>query len=1087
MSRRILAAVLLGALCLALGAPSALAAPPTPRPAFKLSVSSQPTNFLAGADPGKTGFPEARPQYSVIATNIGSEATSGAITFTDTLPAGLTPVLPLHRPYGMTGASPCAVAGQTVTCSEPEPLQPGEWLQFLIPVKVAAEAPASVVNEASIDGGGAAAVAIATTTKVSESEEDIPSFDFLPGAAGLSAAATDVEGEPETRAGAHPYGLTIDLGFPSAEVEGGPKGAGSLYSAGHPRNLRVTLPRGMVANPTSAARCTEAELEAGGGEALCPDSSQVGTVTALTQLLGAQPVLSPIYNMVPPPGAAAEFGFDFAGVGIYVHLFGGVNVAGEYELVGKVNDTLAREGNPILGAQVQLWGNPTDESHDAVRGKCTNSSDPAHCRQPEARSTTPFLTMPSSCRASLQVRASASSWEAPGQEVSDSAALEDPANGAPTETSGCNQLAFKPRIEARPTTVLSDSPSGLDFDLHIPQTNDFESLASANVKDVSVSFPPGLVVNPSGANGLGACSSAQVGLTSAIGQMPIRFDEAPAACPDAAKIGAVEVMTPALDHPLPGALYVASPFDNPFGSFLAAYIVVDDRQSGIVAKLAGRVEPDPQSGQLRTTFKENPELPFEEVKLRVFVGPEAALKTPLPCGLHTTSALITPWSEPQGASVTLEDPFETSVAAGGAGPCPASEASAPHRPSFSAGTINPQAGAYSPFVLKLTREDGSQRLAAIDTTLPKGLIGKLAGIPYCSEAQIAAAKAREAPNLGGVERASPSCPLASEVGTVNVGAGAGPAPFYAQGRAYLAGPYKGAPLSMVVITPAVAGPFDLGAVVARVAFYINSETAQVRALSDPLPTILQGVPLDVRSIALKLDRPNFILNPTNCNPMALLGSALSVSGQSAPLSSPFQVGGCKGLKFAPKLKISLKGATKRTGHPALKAVLTYPKGGHYANIKNAQVTLPHSEFLDTTHIGTVCTRVQFAADTCPKGAIYGFARAFTPLLDKPIEGPVYLRSSSHKLPDLVFALNGQVDADLVSRVDTGKANGIRSTIEAAPDAPVSKFVLEMKGGKKGLLVNSEDICRKPQRAIANFTAQNGKVVHIKPLIANSCK
>jgi hypothetical protein len=571
-----------------------------------------------------------------------------------------------------------------------------------------------------------------------------------------------------------------------------------------------------------------------------------------------------------------------------------------------------------------------------------------------------------------------------------------------------------------------------------------------------------------------------------VGQLPVRTDANPANCPADAKIGSVEVETPLLDHNLPAALYVAQPYQNPFGSLLAVYLTVHDEQTGVVSKLAGKVEADPQTGQLTTTFKDNPELPIEDVKLKVFGGPRAALKTPLACGTHTIASEIVPWSTPEGANANLTDSFQTSVAAAGSGACPGSEAQAPNAPGFSAGTIAPAAGAYSPFVLKLSREDGSQRLTGIDATLPKGLLAKLAGVSYCSEAQINQAKAREVPRQGALEQSSPSCPASSEVGSVVVGAGAGILPFYATGHAYLAGPYKGAPLSLVVITPAVAGPFDLGSVVVRSALYVNPETAQAHAVSDSLPSIIQGIPLDIRSIALKLDRPDFTLNPTSCDPMAILGSAATLAGQSAALRSPFQVGGCSALGFKPKLRISLKGATKRTGHPALTGVVTYPKG-NYANIASVQVTLPHSAFLDQAHIKTICTRVQFAADQCPPGAIYGFARATTPLLDQPLEGPVYLRSSSHKLPDLVLALHGQIDADLVGRVDTGKGKGIRTTFEAVPDAPVSRFVLEMKGGKKGLLINSENICRKPQKAIADFVAQNGKVLDTTPTIANGCK
>jgi hypothetical protein len=1089
MTARMLAAVLAAAVCLLAAAPGVLAA----APAFKLTTTSQPTNFIAGSDIVETGgLQEVKPQYSVIATNVGSAPTSGPVTFTDTLPDDLTPVGPLARDRSHTavaGASQisCGVVDRTVTCTDPFPLQPGEWFKAWIPVKVAADAPASVTNQASIVGGGAAEASTSTTTTVSSA---LPTFfDFLPGSNGFSLAATDADGQPATQAGSHPYGLTVDLGFPSAQLPGGSKA--SVYSAGHPRDIKATLPRGMVGNPNAIpVQCTEVQLESSAPAAKggCPDASQAGSVTALTEIgggVGVFPVASPLYNMVPPPGVAAEFGFDAAGVGIYVHLMAGVNSAGEYEIVSESNDVLAKALNPILGVQAQLWGSPSDPSHDPTRGECSVAPS-SSCSTPVERLDIPFLTMPSSCRPSLTATAVADSWENPAQKMERSAEVEDPSNGDPTSTDGCNQLDFSPTIEAKPTTNLSDAPTGLDFKLHNPQTEKFEELSTANFKDVKVTFPEGMTVNPSGANGLGACSAAQFGLTSGVGQAPVRADEAPANCPDNAKIGTVEVSTPLLDHPVSGALYVAQPYENPFGSLLAIYLAVDDPQTGVVSKLAGEVEADPSTGQLTTTFKDNPELPIEDVTLKVFGGPRAALKTPLACGAHTIVSDITPWSTPEGADEHPSDSFQTSVAAAGSGVCPTSEAAAPNTPSFNAGTIAPQAGAYSPFVFKLSRADGTQRLTAIDTTLPKGLIGKLAGTTYCSEAQIAQAKSREAPNQGALEQASPSCPLSSEVGSVTVGAGAGITPYYVQGHAYLAGPYKGAPLSFLFITPVVAGPYDLGSVVARAAVYFNSETAQVHVVSDPLPTILEGVPADIRSIAVKVDRPNFTLNPTSCDPMAVLGQATAATGQIAPLSNPFQVGGCSALKFKPKLALSLKGGTKRTKHPALKAVLTYPQGA-YANTAYAQVTLPHSAFLDTTHIGTICTRVQFAADACPAASIYGFARATTPLLDNPLEGPVYLRSSSHKLPDLVLALDGQVDVDAVGRVDTGKAGGIRTTFEAIPDAPISKVVLEMKGGKKGLFVNSENLCSKPQKAIADFRAQNGKISDTTPLIANSCK
>jgi hypothetical protein len=375
--------------------------------------------------------------------------------------------------------------------------------------------------------------------------------------------------------------------------------------------------------------------------------------------------------------------------------------------------------------------------------------------------------------------------------------------------------------------------------------------------------------------------------------------------------------------------------------------------------------------------------------------------------------------------------------------------------------------------------------------LPPGLVGKLAGIPYCPQSAIVQAEGRSHPGDGAVEQASPSCPAASRVGSVRVGAGVGPSPFFVPGNVYLAGPYKGAPLSLAIVTPAVAGPFDLGVVVVRAALVVNPETTQITARSDPLPTILQGIPLDVRSVALKMDRQGFTLNPTNCSAMTLSGTATSTGGQGAALASPFQVGGCKGLDFAPKLSLRVFGKTNRNAKPRLRAVLEMKRGE--ANIRRAQVNLPHSEFLEQGHLKDICTRVQFNAggghgEQCPKSSIYGQAKAITPLLDQPLSGNVYLRSSSHKLPDLVAALNGQIDVELDGKTDSGPNQGLRNTFEVVPDAPVSKFILELKGGKKGLLVNSENLCAPGAKttAIAHFVGQNGKVSNFKPKVANQC-
>lgn len=900
----------------------------------------------------------------------------------------------------------------------------------------------------------------------------------LPGAAqadfgikSFSAVATNEDGSIATQAGSHPYEYTVDISFNEDAEE---------QIEGNVNKILIDLPEGMVGNPQALARCSRADFDLNYTGA-CSGDTQVGI--AIVDAGVAENFQPPVYNLTPSPGSAATVGFV---INSFASMQDG-SVRSDSDFGLRISSiTVPTGAGQIHSVTERIWGLPMHPGHDADR-VCVN---PIHPELPAIigcqsnAKPVPFLSMPTSCGAPLKTTLLAASLQEPDV-LQEATALSLNEAEEPVGMDGCNHVEFKPTITAQPTTNLADSPTGLDFNLHQPQNQDPEGLSTAHLKETTVTLPPGLVINPSGANGLDACTEAQIGYRPSEGK--VRFSTVPQSCPDASKLGSLEVTTPLLGHKLQGAVYAAKPYANPFGTLVALYLVVEDKQDGIVAKLAGKVIPDPQTGQLTATFIENPQLPLEDVDLHFFKGPRAALKTPLTCGKYTTTSTLVPWSTPEGATVNPADSFQTSVAAGGSGACPASEAGAPNKPSFSAGTIAPQAAAYSPFVLKVTRPDGSQRFKQLDLTMPKGLTGRIAGIPYCSEAAIAQAKSREVPNKGALEQARPSCPAASEVGSLTVGAGAGISPFYAAGHAYLAGPYKGAPISFVFITPAVAGPFDLGAVVARAAAYVDPETTQIHAVSDPLPAIIAGVPLDLRSIALKLGRPQFTLNPTSCLPASVLGSLNSTLDQTASLSDPFQVGGCGSLKFAPKLSISLKGPTKRGRFPALKAVLNYPQGPSYANTAKAQVTLPHGEFIEQAHFKTICTRVQFAANACPAGSIYGRAKAYTPLLDNPVAGPVYLRSSSHELPDLVFALKGQVDAVLVGRVDTGKNKGLRTTFESTPDVPVSKVILEMQGGKKGLLVNSENICSRPQRAIVNLTAQNGKVSATTPLVKNDCK
>jgi hypothetical protein len=1055
------------------------------KPVFQLTVTPLPTHIA----------PDSKGEIMLVANNVGAGANAGPVTLTDTLPLSLAPLGVSAGDNDGTSAGPgCEVVAQTITCIDPGPLGPGRHIGVRIFVQ-AGGAEGIVSDEAQIEGGGAAPVSAVAPVRISFTPAG---FDFLDGAAGFNAPSTDPDGMPTVAAGSRPYQLTVNVGFPTERRPGG-----VLLAAGHLRDATADLPRGMIVNPgATPVLCTEAELVTEGNPG-CPSPSQIGTATILTTGIVTEAATSPLYNMVPPPGAASSFSFDAVGAGLFPHIIGGVRSDGDYGLTGASNDILGLKVHPIFGVRLELWGDPSSAGHDGIRGGCVFIT----CTASEEPQNTALLTIPVQCSGQPNItRAHADSWEEPGlfkEATYQSADLE----GNPVSISGCNQLEFKPTIAARPTTNLADSPSGLDVDLHQPQDTELGHNSPAALKDATVTLPQGMAVDPSQANGLGACGGSEIGLTTRVGEIPIHFSKAPDFCPGASKLGTVEVTSPLLaeykeegtklvtdpetgrgiPRPLRGSVYLAKPFENPFGSLLAIYLSIDDPQSGTIAKLAGRIEPDPLTGRLTTVFAENPQLPIEDVKLHLFGGARGALITPPTCGTHTTITDLTPWSAPETLNAHPEDSFQTTTMPGG-GNCPTSETQLANAPAFRAGTVSPQAGAYSPFVLKLSREDGSQRLAKIDTTLPPGVAAKFAGVGQCSEAQIAQAQSRSHPNEGILERQSPSCPSSSEVGTVDVAAGAGPVPIHAQGTVYLAGPYKGAPLSLAIVTPAIAGPFDLGAVVVRTALYVDPDTAQGRAVSDPLPTILDGIPLDLRSVAVNLGRPTFTLNPTSCDKFAVTGTATSSLGFLANLTSPFQVGGCKQLPFKPKLSLKLRGGTKRASHPKLIATLKAKPGE--ANIASAEVKLPPSAFLDQAHIRTVCTRVQFAADQCPQGSIYGTATAVTPLLSDPLSGNVYLRSSNHKLPDLAVALKGPaslpIEIDLDGKTDSVKG-ALRNTFEAVPDAPVSKFRLELFGGKKGLVINSRNLCAHAYRAEVNLDGQNGKAFDASPAMGTDCK
>ena len=1074
-------ATIAAALALALPASAAAA------PAIGLTVShhpEDPSGILAGHET----------LYEIGVSNTGTEATSSPLTLSFHVPAGLEVVAATDQvavEFEIPTWSCTLPDAQTAQCEGPEfegtPLPIGEGSEaceeeleaschLLISVKAEAGLPrGELTPTAEACGGGAGAC---TTAQIPTPV--FAAFEF----AIFDGESTDEAANPYNQAGGHPFALTTRIQFPRTLDN-----LGHEVPAGSLKNVVVNLPPGFLGNPTAAERCEEAQLATD----TCPTDSQVG-ITSVSASDNSSSGDYPLYNMVPPPGEAAEFGFNIENI-IWVHLYAGTRPDGSVEVtVQNVSQIV-----PVTGSDVTFWGVPAAAAHDPQR--ICHPGGGSGCSSGEEEKA--FLSLPTSCTGPLRWSAEAASWQAPGAfgpsgkpDLTDpnwrqAAFLSHDNLGAPLGTEGCNALdysspATKPTISARPTTDAADAPSGLEVDVHTPQNTDPEGLAEAHLKDTTLTLPAGLVLNPSGANGLGACTPAQIGIDAATGAP----DEEAPTCPEAAKIGTVEVQTPLLDHTAKGAVYVATPHQNPFGSLLAIYIVVNDPLSGTLLKLAGHVQADPQSGQLTTTVDNAPQLPFEHFKLHLKTGAGAPLRTPATCAPYTATATLTPWSAPDsGPPAALTDSWAISQGAGG-GDCVSAEAQQPNSPFFDAGAVSPLARSYSPFVLHLRREDGSQRFAALSVSPPPGLLAKLTGAGRCPEAALAAAEHAS----GAQEEASPSCPADSKVGTVTAAAGAGPAPYYTEGTAYLAGPYKGAPLSLAIITPATAGPYDLGTIVVRTALRVDPETARIDAVSDPIPAILEGIPLDVRSVQVRLDKPQFTFNGTSCDPLAITGSLLSDLGQTAGLQKPFQLGECAALAFKPKLSLRLRGGTRRGANPALRAVLGMPEGG--ANPRSLSVALPHSEFLDQAHIGTVCTRVQFAAAPgngaqCPAASVYGHVSVKAPLFAAaPFEGQAYLRSSDHKLPDLLLALHGPpelpIAVDLDGRIDSFHG-GIRTTFESLPDVPFSEAVLTMAGGHKGLLQNSRNICAKANRATVAAEGQNGKASDSKPPLKARCK
>ncbi len=854
------------------------------------------------------------------------------------------------------------------------------------------------------------------------------------------------EGLPFTQAGGHPYELVTGFQI-NPYVRSHAEGQPTEGTDGNVKDVITQLPPGLIGDLSATPKCTREQVRT----FECSGAAQVGVAEVN---LEGEPSSARVgvYNVVPPKGIAAEFAFSILEKA-NVYLDSKLRSGGDYGVTSEAVNSSGVAG--VREVQLRLWGVPAEESHDAER-HCGRIGPPCSL---EDRVLKPFLRNPTECGGPLTTTLALDSWQDPGEFAEASATM-------PAIT-GCEKVPFGPTLQVQPTTGQADAPTGLRVDLHLPQNKEPEALAEGDLRNTSVTLPLGMTTNPSAANGLAACAPSQIGLTSAPGVSPVTFTPSAAECPEAAKVGSVEVDTPLLDHPLLGAVYIASPYNNPFRSLLAIYVAVYDPQTGVVVKLAGHVEPNPETGQLTTTFSDSPQVPFEDFKLDFFEGARAALATPEGCGAYTPSASFTPWSGTPAVSPAIEGFAITSGCVNG------------FAPRFSAGTGSTQAGAFAPLSLSFARADTDEELAGVTVSLPPGLLARVAGVPLCSDAALANAASKS----GAEEAASPSCPEGAQLGTAQAWSGTGPDPVAVSGRAYLTGAYKGGPYGVAVVVPAIAGPFDLGTVVVRAALHIDPNDGHVTAVSDPFPTILKGIPLHLRRVDMTIDRSSFAFNPTSCNPLAATATLLSTGGRTATLSQRFQVGGCNSLRFKPRFTASTQANTSRVNGASLEVKVTAQPGE--ANIGKVDATLPLSLPSRLTTLQKACTAAQFAVSPtgCPAASAVGTAIARTPVLANPLTGTAYLVShGGAAFPDLVVVLQSEgITIDLTGHTDI-KRGITYSRFETVPDAPISSFELTLPEGPHSVLAANLPVkakgrlCSTKLIMPTTITAQDGAQV-----------
>ena len=1045
------------------------------------------------------------------ALNVGNEATLGnegastaAIVVTDTLPAGVTvdkvevnpgepepkvsfvataqtPGLGAHEELRFQGPGfgPTQEFSFEHACTEPtvrvvrcvypegfSVLVPFEFLEMGIAVTTEANA-VSGTNLVEVSGGGVAPARIERPLPI---DAGTPSF----GIEEFTAVPEREGGGIDAQAGSHPYQLTTAVALNQNQDP--------LKAPALARSFQFRLPAGLVGNASAVAQCTETQFTHldGGIVDFCPNDTAIGVATfTIDEPVdgGVQTISIPVFNLTPGHGEPARFGFEYVGTPII--LDPSVRTGSDYGVtVAASNFTQVAN---VISSTVTFWGVPGDPSHDKSRGwgclagehwaaqaglECT----PLHESEPK-----PFLRMPTSCSAPFAISVTGSSWPLratpssqpetialPGAEYS----LRD-SFGQPLGITGCNQLSFDPSIEVAANEHDASSPTGLSVNVRVPQESDESplGLGPSDVKDATVTLPEGVTVNPAAAGGLQACSESQIGFERRESSGLYRFSAGSplSSCPEQAKVGTVTIKSPLLPagQVVEGSVYVAAQDENPFGSLIAMYIVAENPIEGVRVKLPMDVSLNGDTGQLTSTLENSPQLPFEEATFHFFAGPRAPLATPTHCGSYKTGASFTPWSG--NPAVQSSSSFDVSSGPDGS-PCPGT---LPFSPTLVSGVTNINAGAFSPLTTTISREDGNQELQTVQLHLPTGLEAILAGVKLCPEAQA---------NAG-------TCGQESLIGHSTASVGVGSEPFEVTGgEVFLTESFESAPFGLSIVTPAVAGPYNLGKVIVRAKLQVDPHTAAVTVTTGAIPHILQGIPLRIRAATVTIDRPGFTFNPTDCNQLGITGSVGSVEGASAGVSEPLEVANCAKLKFAPKFELSTTAKTSKVDGASLTTKIFYPptppgpQETEYTNISSVKVDLPKALPSRLTTLQKACLASVFEVNpaNCPAASIVGHAKVITPILPVPLTGPAYFVSHGNEaFPSLTMVLQGYgVTIDLVGSTFI-KKGVTSSTFKSTPDAPLTMFELTLPRGPFSALAANGNLCKAKLNVPNVFNAQNG--------------